>query len=335
MVVSVSMDSEPSAVGPASVVPTVVDQAEAARLRVGAMGPRDQEFLEFVRASGRYLLRTAVLLCGDPVPAEELVQATYERTYRSWRVARDGDPQAYARRVLVNLRVDGWRRTRRTLAAARRALRRSWGRRALGGVAGVVAVVVGLTAVGPIELPGLGTLVMPGGHDVNALPNQGEPPVYPRQRLLHDVADLERQVLPVAEDLGITRYIDDEGAWGRPACRVFTWSHGAFLDRDSSCANPDDPGLSFDTASEAAFTRVSDAIEHSGVNVNRIEKGGWGPGTSFHVRDDSWRWNWYYSYDPDTPADAAPEEVRTQTRLGVRLQVHVGGHWWFTVEPDD
>ncbi|HEY3258700.1 MAG TPA: SigE family RNA polymerase sigma factor [Pseudonocardiaceae bacterium] len=78
------------------------------------MGTRDQEFLEFVRASGRYPLRTAVLLlCGDPVRAEELVQATYERTYRSWRVARDGDPQAYARRVLVNLRVDGWRRTRR------------------------------------------------------------------------------------------------------------------------------------------------------------------------------------------------------------------------------
>ncbi|SDZ60054.1 RNA polymerase sigma-70 factor, sigma-E family [Asanoa ishikariensis] len=74
---------------------------------------RDHEFVDFVAASGRYLLRTAVLLCGDPVRAEELVQATYERTYRSWRVARDGDPQAYARRILVNLRIDGWRRTRR------------------------------------------------------------------------------------------------------------------------------------------------------------------------------------------------------------------------------
>jgi RNA polymerase sigma-70 factor (sigma-E family) len=107
------MDSEPLAVGPASVVPTVVDEPVAARHRLGVVGPRDQEFLEFVRASGRYLLRTAVLLCGDRVRAEELVQATYERTYRSWREARDGDPQAYARRVLVNLRIDGWRRTRR------------------------------------------------------------------------------------------------------------------------------------------------------------------------------------------------------------------------------
>jgi RNA polymerase sigma-70 factor (sigma-E family) len=107
------MHSEPSTVGPAAVVPMVVDGPEAARLHVGAVGTREQEFVEFVRASGRYLLRTAVLLCGDPVRAEELVQATYERTYRSWRVARDGDPRAYARRVLVNLRVDGWRRTRR------------------------------------------------------------------------------------------------------------------------------------------------------------------------------------------------------------------------------
>lgn len=109
----VSMYREPSDVGPAPVAPTVVDEIGDAPVRARPVGPRDEEFLEFVRASGRYLLRTAVLLCGDPARAEELVQATYERTYRSWRVARDGDPQAYARRVLVNLRVDGWRRTRR------------------------------------------------------------------------------------------------------------------------------------------------------------------------------------------------------------------------------
>lgn len=223
---------------------------------------------------------------------------------------------------------------RRTLAAARRAMRRSRRRRALGSVAAVVAAVVGLTAAGPIELPGGGRFVMPGGYDVHSLINQGEPPVFPRQRQLDDVADLERQVLPVADDLGLTLYIDEKAAWGRPACRVFTWSHGAFRDRDSSCANPDDPELPFDAESEAAFTRVSDAIEHSGVNVHRIEKGGWGPGTSFHLRDSSWRWNWYYSYVPGTPADA-PEEVRTETGLGVRLQVHVSGDWWFTVEPDD
>lgn len=59
-----------------------------------------------------------------------------------------------------------------------------------------------------------------------------------------------------------------------------------------------------------------------------------GPGASFHLRDDSWRRNWYYSYVPGTPADA-PAEERTRTSLGVRPQVHVSGDWWFTVEPDD
>lgn len=223
----------------------------------------------------------------------------------------------------------------RTLAGARRALRRTWRRRVLGGVAAVVVAAVGLTAVGPFELTGFGTLVMPGWRDdVDALPNQGDPPVYPRERMLHDVAQLELHVLPVTEDLGLTRYINDGGGWGRPACRVFTWSRGAFLDRRSGCANPDDPGLPLDTASEAAFNQVSGAIERSGVDVYRIEKGGWGPGTSFHLRDGSFRWNWYYSYIPGTPA-GAPDEERSDTSLGVRLQVHVSGDWWFTVEPDD
>ncbi len=229
---------------------------------------------------------------------------------------------------------DGGPDADRTLAAARRALRRSWGRRALGGVAAVVAAVIGLTAAGPIELPGIGTFVTPGGYDVNSLIHHNEPPVPARQRLLDDVADLERQVLPMAKELGLSRYIDHKAAWGRPACRVFTWSHGAFQDRDPSCASPDDPVPPFDTQSEAAFRRVSDAIELSGVDVYRIEKGGWGPGTSFHLNDSSWTWNWYYSYVPGTPTDA-PEEVREVTRLGVRLQVLVTGNWWFTVEPDD
>jgi len=70
------------------------------------------------------------------------------------------------------------------------------------------------------------------------------------------------------------------------------------------------------------------------VNVYRIGKGGGESGTSFRLQDSSVMWNWYYSYIPGTPADA-PEEERTETRLGVRLQVHVGGDWWFTVEPDD
>ncbi len=219
----------------------------------------------------------------------------------------------------------------RTLAGARRALRRRQGRRALSSVAAAAVGVVGLAAAGPIELPGIGSFAMPGGH---SLPNEGDPPVYPRQKLLHDVAELDADVLPVVENLGLTGYGNDPRRWGRQGCRGLTWSHGAFRDRNSDCSNPDDPELPFDAESEAAFARVSAAIEASGVDVDRIDKGGWGPGTSFHLNDNSIQWNWYYSYDPSTTADE-PEEIRTETPLGTRMQVHVTGRWWFTVEPDD
>lgn len=82
------------------------------QVRVDVTRTRDQEFIAFVHEAGPYLYKTALLLSGDPHRAEELVQATFERTYRSWHRARAGEPRAYARRILLNLRIDGWRRTR-------------------------------------------------------------------------------------------------------------------------------------------------------------------------------------------------------------------------------
>lgn len=78
---------------------------------------RDEEFTEFMAASMRELHRTAFLLCGDAHQADELTQHALERTYRAWSRARERDPLAYARRTLMNLRVDGWRRTRREVLA--------------------------------------------------------------------------------------------------------------------------------------------------------------------------------------------------------------------------
>jgi RNA polymerase sigma-70 factor (sigma-E family) len=89
---------------------------------VEVVSDRDEQFAAFVDAAGPYLLHTAELLCGDTARAQDLVQATFERTYRSWTRAREGDPWAYARRILVNLRIDGWRRTRREVLAAPRDL---------------------------------------------------------------------------------------------------------------------------------------------------------------------------------------------------------------------
>lgn len=75
---------------------------------------RDEEFVAFVEAEGPYLYRTAFFLVGERAPAEDLVQGTFERVYRRWDAARAGSPRAYARKVLVNLRTDTWRRTRLT-----------------------------------------------------------------------------------------------------------------------------------------------------------------------------------------------------------------------------
>jgi RNA polymerase sigma-70 factor (sigma-E family) len=81
-------------------------------------GSKDQQFEAFVADVGPYLLRVALLLSGDRNHAEDLVQTTFERTYRHWERARRTDPRAYARKILVNLRVDRWRRTRREVPAS-------------------------------------------------------------------------------------------------------------------------------------------------------------------------------------------------------------------------
>lgn len=88
----------------------------------GSSKDRDQQFEEFVAHVGPYLLRVALLLSGDLSHAEDLVQTTFERTYRSWASALRTDPRAYARKVLVNLRIDRWRSVRREVLTSPNAL---------------------------------------------------------------------------------------------------------------------------------------------------------------------------------------------------------------------
>ncbi len=72
----------------------------------------DVEFAAFMAEHADTLLHTAWLLVGSMDRAEELTQQALVRTYGAWARART-DPLAYTRRVLVNLRVDTWRRRRR------------------------------------------------------------------------------------------------------------------------------------------------------------------------------------------------------------------------------
>ncbi|MFD2027216.1 SigE family RNA polymerase sigma factor [Promicromonospora aerolata] len=82
----------------------------------------EAEFAGFMARSAPALARTAWLLCGDTHQAEELVQQALMKTYLAWPKARQGEPLAYARRVLANLRIDRWRRRRREVLMASDAL---------------------------------------------------------------------------------------------------------------------------------------------------------------------------------------------------------------------
>ncbi|MCW2494085.1 SigE family RNA polymerase sigma factor [Jatrophihabitans sp.] len=79
-------------------------------------GPNDGagEFAGFVRANTPALLRTAYLLCGDSLSAEELVQDTLVRLYPKWHLVLAAEaPLAYVRRSVANQFVNQTRRPSR------------------------------------------------------------------------------------------------------------------------------------------------------------------------------------------------------------------------------
>ncbi|WP_406278171.1 SigE family RNA polymerase sigma factor [Embleya sp. NBC_00896] len=70
------------------------------------MGGRDG-FTEYAEAAAPRLRRTAFLICGDWHLAEDLTQTALEKLYVAWRrVERTGNPDAYAKRVVLNAYLD-------------------------------------------------------------------------------------------------------------------------------------------------------------------------------------------------------------------------------------
>ena len=68
------------------------------------------DFDAFVASNLEQLLKTAYLITWDAGEAEDLVQECLFKVARRWRrVRRMAQPQAYARRMLVNLALDGAR----------------------------------------------------------------------------------------------------------------------------------------------------------------------------------------------------------------------------------
>ena len=73
-----------------------------------------ETFHEFVVHRSPALSRRAFLLTGDHQLAEDLLQSALAKTYRHWWRIRDGDPEAYVRRVMYHQQVSWWRRRRVT-----------------------------------------------------------------------------------------------------------------------------------------------------------------------------------------------------------------------------
>ena len=77
----------------------------------------EQEFAEWAGGCQRSLLRSAYLLSGDLHRAQDLVQEALVKVALRWPQLRDGNPTAYARRIVVHDNVRWWRRRRETTGA--------------------------------------------------------------------------------------------------------------------------------------------------------------------------------------------------------------------------
>jgi RNA polymerase sigma-70 factor (sigma-E family) len=97
----------------------LVDLADERMLGTGLSGtePAETDFRDFVAARSAALFRGALVLTGNRETAEDLVQETLERAWSKWgTIAAKDAPEAYVRRIMVNLANDRWRKFRRTVA---------------------------------------------------------------------------------------------------------------------------------------------------------------------------------------------------------------------------
>lgn len=89
----------------------------APHIAVQTSGSRSERFTAFAESATPSLSRLALFLTGDEHRARDLVQQALERTYLAWNRLAGGNPEAYARRIVVNARIDGWRKRRRETLA--------------------------------------------------------------------------------------------------------------------------------------------------------------------------------------------------------------------------
>lgn len=88
---------------------TALGRTALGRTALGRTARGRAAFDDFVLVGSSSLHRTAYLLTHDHALAEDLVQTALTKTWFAWSRI-DGDPRAYARKVLVNTYATWWRR---------------------------------------------------------------------------------------------------------------------------------------------------------------------------------------------------------------------------------
>jgi hypothetical protein len=206
---------------------------------------------------------------------------------------------------------------RAVTSRARGALRRRRLRTSVAAVTCAVTAYLGLALAGPVPVPGLGTVSVPGSSAFRALVTGHIPGMAPGSDQRHsDVDRLETELLPVVEDLELSYYLLEDGP-----CRILRYSRGDYSEQDQC-----EELTPFDAQARADFDEVTAAVERSGVAVERIrrELGG----IHFPLKDFSWQYNWEYVYLPNVesaPTATQPSEEWT----------HIRDDWWFHRVHDD
>ncbi len=84
-----------------------------ARPRVVKGMSEEESFTSWAQDRQLALLRTAILLTGDRHRAEDLVQEALAKVAVRWRRLQTGNPEAYARQVIVRDNISWWRKHQR------------------------------------------------------------------------------------------------------------------------------------------------------------------------------------------------------------------------------
>jgi hypothetical protein len=207
---------------------------------------------------------------------------------------------------------------RAVTARARRVLhRRRRLRTSIVAAASTAAAYIALALVTPLPVPGLGTISVPGGGTLRGIVGgfvPGQPPGPGEWD--DDVDRMEQRLIPVIERLGVSLYIPERG------CLVLEYTRGNYRDGEPDCQDL----VPFDATARADFDAVTDAVERSGVAVERIYR----DINGIHIRldDYSWQYNYEYAYLPhvDTPPP---------TRFPGERWTLIHGDWWHFRAHDD